>query len=377
MYGLMLIAILVLTGGAIAFIGDRLGSKIGKKKISLFGLRPRDTSTIMTVVTGILITTFTFAVLAATSENVRTALFGMEQLNRTIAENEKKLTNSTKELEDSHKELSRLHKQEDDLKKYARELSDGNAVLEREKEILTLQNSDLSLTNGKLVKDNASLQEKNDALREGLQVIREGEITFRAGEVIASGVVSSAGTKQEIANLLGMLVNLANRNSAQRLGVPEGKGDIWIYQPEYDAAVDAIAQSKQDVVVRIVAAGNLIRGEEVRTNLELFRNHVVYRKNEYIFAHGYQVDNIEREDAERLVMDFLQRVNYTAASNGVLPDPLRGSVGVIEGAQFYEMVESITGLSGKILLSAFAVADTDVLGPLRINFQLQYGEEKK
>lgn len=370
MYGLVLIAVLVIMGGAIAFIGDRLGSKIGKKKISIFGLRPRDTSTVMTVVTGILITTFTFAILAATSENVRTALFGMEKLNRTIAENEKKLAASTQELD-------RLHKQEGELKKYAQELSKGNEELEKEKYTLTEQNQALNETNDQLVQTNSSLQERNESLRQGMQIIREGEISFRAGEVIASGVVSSSGTKQEIENLLGMLVQLANRNSAQRLGVPEGQGDIWIYQPEYEAAVEAISKSPQDVVVRIVAAGNLIRGEVVRTNLELFRNHVVYRKNEYIIAQTYQVNNIEREAAEQLVMEFLQVVNHEAASKGVLPDPLRGSVGVIEGTQFYEMVDSIVGLNGKIMLSAFAVSDTDVLGPLRINFQLGYGEEKQ
>ena len=46
MYGVLLILVLVITGGAIAFIGDRLGSKVGKKKLSLFGLRPRHTSII-------------------------------------------------------------------------------------------------------------------------------------------------------------------------------------------------------------------------------------------------------------------------------------------------------------------------------------------
>ena len=53
----MLIVVLVLTGGVIAFIGDRLGSKVGKKKLSLFGLRPRHTSILVTIITGILITT--------------------------------------------------------------------------------------------------------------------------------------------------------------------------------------------------------------------------------------------------------------------------------------------------------------------------------
>ena len=49
MYGIVLIAVLVATGGIIAFIGDRLGTKIGKKRLSLFGLRPRYTSTIVTI----------------------------------------------------------------------------------------------------------------------------------------------------------------------------------------------------------------------------------------------------------------------------------------------------------------------------------------
>ena len=86
MYGVFLIVVLILTGGAIAFIGDRLGTKIGKKRLSILGLRPRHTSIIVTIITGAFITTMTFAVLAATSENVRTALFGMEKLKQHMEE---------------------------------------------------------------------------------------------------------------------------------------------------------------------------------------------------------------------------------------------------------------------------------------------------
>ena len=49
MYGVLLIVVLIITGGAIAFIGDRLGTKVGKKKLSIFGLRPRHTSIIVTI----------------------------------------------------------------------------------------------------------------------------------------------------------------------------------------------------------------------------------------------------------------------------------------------------------------------------------------
>ena len=99
MYGVLLIGVLIITGGAIAFIGDRLGTKIGKKRLSIFGLRPRHTSIVITIFTGICITTLTFGVMAAASENVRTALFGMERLNRTMQETQANLTQTQTALQ--------------------------------------------------------------------------------------------------------------------------------------------------------------------------------------------------------------------------------------------------------------------------------------
>jgi len=40
MYGFTLILTLVVVGGVIAYIGDRLGMNVGRKKLTLFGLRP-------------------------------------------------------------------------------------------------------------------------------------------------------------------------------------------------------------------------------------------------------------------------------------------------------------------------------------------------
>ena len=91
MYGIVLIIVLIITGGVIAFIGDRLGTKIGKKRLSVFGLRPRHTSILITILTGICITTLTFGIMAAVSENVRTALFGMEKLNQTMQQTKSSL----------------------------------------------------------------------------------------------------------------------------------------------------------------------------------------------------------------------------------------------------------------------------------------------
>ena len=111
MYGITLILVLAVVGGVIAFIGDRLGTRIGKRRLSIFGLRPRHTAVVVTVFTGVCITTVTFGVMAAVSENVRTALFGMERLNRMMAETQAALTRTADALTQaqSDQELSLIH----------------------------------------------------------------------------------------------------------------------------------------------------------------------------------------------------------------------------------------------------------------------------
>ncbi|SFT61727.1 Protein of unknown function [Selenomonas sp. GACV-9] len=400
MYGILLIAVLIVTGGAIAFIGDRLGTKIGKKRLSIFGLRPRHTSIIITIFTGICITTLTFGVMAAASENVRTALFGMERLNQTMratqtslneaqadlatAQSEQQRTNE--ELLQSKEDVEKLRQQQTELEAESARLQEGNRLLEAAKQELTSrndslssqnsqlsnQNANLTDNNAKLTRDNTVLEKRAADLRDGLITIREGDIAFQAGEVIASGVVRGNRPEADVDRDMQALAQLANRNISNKLGKDNSDQDIWIYQPEYEAAVHTIAASKQDMVVRIVAAGNLLRGEAVRTTLALYKNSVIYRDKEFIIAKPYMLSGGSDGEAEQTVMNFLKDVNLAATTKGILPDPLRGSVGVMEGAQFYEVVNSLRGRRGAVVLSAYANGSTDALGPLRLTIRTEF-----
>ena len=80
MFGLRLILILAIVGGLIAWLGDWLGTKIGKKRLSLFGLRPRYTSILVAVSTGVCIAVLTIGIMALSSQEARTALFGLKKL---------------------------------------------------------------------------------------------------------------------------------------------------------------------------------------------------------------------------------------------------------------------------------------------------------
>ena len=384
MYGITIILILAVVGGVIAFIGDRLGTRIGKRKLSIFGLRPRHTAVVVTIFTGVCITTVTFGIMAAVSENVRTALFGMDRLNAMIADTRAALDFTSGELEraqsaqekasselaKSEEEIARLEGEQSSLRAESDRLSAGNRALMMEKEGLVSINGRLAGENQNLQEDIRTLGIRAQELRAGILNLREGNITYQAGEIIASGIIPAGLSHDEIERGLAGIAQLGTRNISARLGENHTDQDIWIYRPEYEAAIRAIEESSADMIVRIVAAGNLVRGDEIRASIELYPNRVIYRDGELIIARVYAPEVLGR-GTEQSVMAFLREVNAAAAAKGILPDPIRGTVGVIEGAEFYALVQDLAGRTGAVVISAYADGDTDAMGPLRLKFKIE------
>lgn len=405
MYGIMLIVVLVLTGGVIAFIGDRLGSKVGKKKLSLFGLRPKHTSILVTIITGILITTVTFGILAIASKDVRTALFGMNKLKAELNEKQSMLEeasgalvnvkndlNTTKEeyakskkdLEETQEDLEiaqqaaeLLRQEQVALQNRNQELWLDNQTLIEHNQSLAENNQFLLANNESLKADNLELEKTNNDLQEGIENIRERPIIYRVGELLASGVIKKTDDPVKIQNDLNQIIALANSKIIDRLGTEGSKDGVWIYPIEYQKAMDRLKQAKGDTVIRLIVAANLVKGDPVLTELEMHPNRVVYQENEFVYQKIYNVP-IDGSNSEMLISDFLRNVNMTAINNGILPNPLTGTVGVINGNQIYAIEKALAENRGKdVLISAFAAADTEVLGPLRLHIYLKNETEQE
>lgn len=401
----MLIVVLVLTGGVIAFIGDRLGSKVGKKKLSLFGLRPRHTSILVTIITGILITTVTFGILAIASKDVRTALFGMNKLKAELNEKQSMLEeasgalvnvkndlNTTKEeyakskkdLEETQEDLEiaqqaaeLLRQEQVALQNRNQELWLDNQTLIEHNQSLAENNQFLLANNESLKADNLELEKTNNDLQEGIENIRERPIIYRVGELLASGVIKKTDDSVKIQNDLNQIIALANSKIIDRLGTEGSKDGVWIYPIEYQKAMDRLKQAKGDTVIRLIVAANLVKGDPVLTELEMHPNRVVYQENEFVYQKIYNVP-IDGSNSEMLISDFLRNVNMTAINNGILPNPLTGTVGVINGNQIYAIEKALAENRGKdVLISAFAAADTEVLGPLRLHIYLKNETEQE
>ena len=79
--------VLFVAGGFIAWLGDRLGTYVGRKRISKFGLRPRHTAMLYTIFSGSVIALTTLLLLMAVNSSFSTALLKGRQLvnnNKTL-----------------------------------------------------------------------------------------------------------------------------------------------------------------------------------------------------------------------------------------------------------------------------------------------------
>ncbi|MGB8266668.1 MAG: DUF3084 domain-containing protein [Candidatus Velthaea sp.] len=75
----------MVVAGLVAYIGDRVGHQVGRRRLTLFGLRPKYTSTIVAVATGMVIALTVILAGLALSSVFRNAVFRLGAVNAEIA----------------------------------------------------------------------------------------------------------------------------------------------------------------------------------------------------------------------------------------------------------------------------------------------------
>lgn len=401
MYGIALILFLSIMGGAIAFGGDRLGSKIGKKRLSILGLRPKHTSILVTIITGALTVALTMTVLSIVSRDVRTALFGMEKLQAQLvslgSEVEQKSAQLTLSQEELAKQMAesakldvKIHAMTEQLERVTGELRSVTAERDRaaadlaaaqndyriaKEQLTTLEETKaeldrkvdtLTASKETLELDIKELETVTNSLLEGLQNIRKGAIMFQNGEVLATAVIKQGLSREEADQTLQGALRQINNNILHKLNIKEQNIEVlWIQQSDYDATLTSILESKDDVIIRVTAAGNSVYGEAVVGRIEHYPNKLVYPKGTVVYEKAFRES--ERTNPEETVLYFLHRVNEASLQSGILFDPLQGTVGVMSGFDVYEAVGRIRNMSGTIVLQAVTVEDIYTVGPLRID----------
>jgi uncharacterized protein (DUF3084 family) len=97
--GFIWIAAIIILGGVIATVGDRIGTRVGKARLSLFKLRPRKTATLITILTGMIIAFSTLGVLLAFDKRLRDGIFEIGRVQRLLELRRQDLAETRKQLE--------------------------------------------------------------------------------------------------------------------------------------------------------------------------------------------------------------------------------------------------------------------------------------
>ena len=92
------ILLVLILGGILSTLGDRLGTRVGKARLSIFKLRPKSTAVLITVFTGSIISAISFATMVVFDRDLRVGLFQLDDIREKIIESEKELKKLEKNL---------------------------------------------------------------------------------------------------------------------------------------------------------------------------------------------------------------------------------------------------------------------------------------
>ncbi len=345
--GVLLLLVLTITGGTVAFIGDRLGIKVGKKRLTLFGLRPKHTSILITIITGMIITLGTVTFLAAISVEVRTALFGLEELKTTLASQKEELVTKEKDLAElssliaktkdelanidsqriaaieelrvTDSKLSQLNKDYSLIKK---QLTDASTKLDQKTLELEIAESRVDVLKEVEQRLTARIEETTKSKQyteEFLVRLYGGYILYQTDDIIYNKVVS--GTDKEIEKQIRSAIELTDSLAYEKgaRSTQIGFKALKISADDLNSIMDlaSFASSNKEGVFRIVSWGNTVLGEPLACFFEYFPKEKIFNKGD-LLAETVVKSNLNSQEVFEEIANMLTNLNITVRKKGMI-----------------------------------------------------------
>ncbi|MCP9824585.1 DUF3084 domain-containing protein [Synechococcus sp. EJ6-Ellesmere] len=396
MSGWLLILALLALGGVLATLGDRLGSRVGKARLSLFNLRPRKTAVLITVLTGSLISAVSLGLMLAVSERLRVGLFELDALQARLLESRTTLRRSEQNLRLSRQEQARveaaLQRARRDREQTRRQLTAAEIqarqlrgelkplqaqrmqllaqrdrlnrdIRARDQEISKTE-TELALVRGLITAGETELK----GLEEKLIALRRGDVVISSGQPLASAKVSPRNATEANAAVVALL-RQANLNAFQRVLPAETPNRQILLVPRQDiATLESRISRGGPWVVSIRSAANVLRGEDQVLGFpDLRPNRQVLRRGD-LMASTVLEGNERSSEQVGNPLNLLLAASFTKAHR-------QGSIA--DGVQFDDATFNRLGreLSERppgqtVALEAVAVRDAETPDPLVIDLRL-------
>jgi uncharacterized protein (DUF3084 family) len=291
--GWLLILALLVLGGVLATLGDRLGSRVGKARLSLFKLRPRRTAVLITVLTGSLISAISLGLMLLVSERLRTGLFELDQIEQRLRDSRSELDKSRADLRSAEAEssqarqqLTKVEKQASNLQKELQPLLKQRQQLERERERLSrdiqAKDSDIRRNQTELSKLNSKISTSSkelELLERNLIALRRGDVVLSSGQPLEVARVRIDDPAQA-QSVIHALLQRTNQSVYQRVLPGETPNRQILLVPRSDISkLEKTLSKRGDWVISLISAANVLRGErqviafpDVRPNKRIVRS---------------------------------------------------------------------------------------------------------
>lgn len=322
--GYVLVLAVLILGGVIATLGDRIGMRVGKARLSLFRLRPRQTATVVSILTGSIISASTLALLFGVSRQLRTGVFELEQIQSDLAEARTDLNEARNakenieealvdarqeqqqaqedlqeinrflqqaverqrttqnELQQSQAQLETLRTQLSDVSQQSAQLQQEIQRLEAERENLLRQQEvvqaqiaerdrviaqrDQAIARreqrlSELQAQQTVLQEDIAALEKQYEGLFRGSVAVGRNQPLVSGLIR-VRDRVDARRAVDQLLREANREAIEQIapGTDRDRQVLMINREDVLRLVDRISDGRP-YVVRVLSAANYIIGE--------------------------------------------------------------------------------------------------------------------
>lgn len=371
--GFLLIFSIIIISGVIAYLGDVLGRRIGKQRLSVLKLRPRYTAILMSIITGVIIATITLALLTIASEDVRTALFGMRELREKLDSLDLEVKQRNAELDVVRKEAENFQNRIAELEQKEKDLILSRSQLESQVEILNGNVKGLVEQRDNLNEEIQSLQLELRRTQETIVAIRQGEIVFQEDEEMLRGLAPDGLAREDAEKYLLTLLQRADELALRRGAGQDSSNQraVFVMGDNFDQALEKLVMSKNQTVIRLVSALNTLKGEPVITRFILDDNKKIFNAGQLI----YQKEIIlvpDQSNVEQILSEILSELNTLGVKQGIIPQ--RGRIGSVSALNLTDVSRQLLQLNGRVLINAIAENDIYTIGPLRVRLEIMKDE---
>ena len=358
----LLIVSLIIGSAALSLLGDSVGSKYGKKRISLFNLRPKYTSMLITAMTGALIGVGILTVMSALSQDVRTALFGMKLLRQQMYDLQFQLNRSEEDASEMRATLAEASASLDLTSFQLDSMRNDKFLLEQEKSELeaTLQ----------------LMRDESEHLRHSLKSLKNEAIALSANYLLGQTAFEPGMTRFEIIKGLNALKQQVRLNVLEKIS---DKSFVRLRDIPIDfdretekVLIDELVSSDIRQYVRVLSGENYTADEEnlrIMIRLQNGPSILTYHDGEPVYRKFFANDN--NKTPEEILHVFLRDLRNKAISDGILPDPATNNIGTLDGEAFFNAVEELGRINQPVIINAIASGDIYTEGPVVISISFE------